>query len=132
MTVLVSTHPSRALKDIEDLLLSNGLVGGLRVGLGCWSEDGVYVGVNQGNQLGVDRSGSLTELPIDPILEDANHDRTGGQNTFLNSPITTQLVIILNHLVHIYLNGHFVLGEGTAPKQLVDTVNGEESCYVGT
>lgn len=31
-----------------------------------------------------------------------------------------------------YLNGHFVLGERSAPKQLVDAVNGEESCDVGT
>ncbi len=39
----------------------------------------------------------------------------------------------MSHLVHIsYLDGHFVLGEGSAPKQLVDTVNGEESCDVGT
>lgn len=40
------THPCRALKDVEDLLLSDGLVGGLWVGLGCWSEDGVNVGIN--------------------------------------------------------------------------------------
>lgn len=39
----------------------------------------------------------------------------------------------MSHKVHIsYLDGHFVLGEGSAPKQLVDTVNGEESCDVGT
>lgn len=42
----VLTHPSRTLEDIENLLLSDGLVGGLRVGLGCWCEDGVDVGVN--------------------------------------------------------------------------------------
>lgn len=35
--------------------------------------------------------------------------------------------------MHIsYLDGHFVLGEGSAPKQLVDTVDGEESCDVST
>ena len=32
----------------------------------------------------------------------------------------------------LYLDGHFVLGEGSASKQLVDTVNGEKSCDVGT
>lgn len=42
----VLTHPSRTLEDIEDLLLSDGLVGGLGVGLGRWREDGVDVGVN--------------------------------------------------------------------------------------
>lgn len=31
-----------------------------------------------------------------------------------------------------YLDGHFVLGEGSATEQLVDTVNGEESCDGGT
>lgn len=83
--------------------------------------------------MGVDRGGSLTELAIDPILEDANKDSTGGQNTFLNRLITQQLVIIISHVMHIsYLDGHFVLGEGSAPKQLVDTVNGEEPCDVGT
>lgn len=35
--------------------------------------------------------------------------------------------------VHIaYLDGHFVLGEGSAPQQLVDAVDGEESCDGGT
>lgn len=29
------------------------------------------------------------------------------------------------------LDGHFVLGEGSAPKQLIDAVNGEEPCDVG-
>lgn len=43
---LRQTHPSRALEDIEDLLLSDGLVGGLWVGLGCWSEDGVDIGID--------------------------------------------------------------------------------------
>lgn len=64
-----STHPCRALEHTEDLLLCDGLVGGLRVGLGGWSEDGVDVGVNQRNQLGVDGRGRLTKLVIDPILE---------------------------------------------------------------
>lgn len=40
------THPSRTLEDVENLLLSDGLVGGLGVGLGRWCEDGVDVGVN--------------------------------------------------------------------------------------
>lgn len=31
-----------------------------------------------------------------------------------------------------HLDGHFVLGEGSAPEQLVDAVDGEESCDVGT
>lgn len=29
------------------------------------------------------------------------------------------------------LDGHFVLGEGSAPKQLIDAVNGEEPSDVG-
>lgn len=33
------TYPSRGLEDIEDLLLSDRLVGGLWVGLGRWCED---------------------------------------------------------------------------------------------
>lgn len=40
------THPGRTLEDVEDLLLGDGLVGGLRVGLGRRREDGVDVGVN--------------------------------------------------------------------------------------
>lgn len=40
------THPGRALENIEDLLLGDGLVGGLWVCLGCRSEDGVDVGVD--------------------------------------------------------------------------------------
>lgn len=30
------------------------------------------------------------------------------------------------------LDGHFVLGEGSAPKQLIDAVDGKEPCDVGT
>lgn len=41
-----STHPGRRLEDIKDLLLRDGLVGGLWVGLRCWGEDGVYIGIN--------------------------------------------------------------------------------------
>lgn len=40
------THPSTAEEDVEDLLLSDWLVGGLWVGLGRRSEDGVDVGVD--------------------------------------------------------------------------------------
>lgn len=36
----------------------------------------------------------------------------------------------MNHVSH--LDGHFVLGEGSAPKQLVDAVNGQEARDVGT
>lgn len=39
---------------------------------------------------------------------------------------------ITHHNIFLYLNGHFVLGKGPAPKQLVDTVNGKKSCDVGT
>lgn len=31
-----------------------------------------------------------------------------------------------------YLDGDLVLGEGSAPEELVDTVNGQEPCDVGT
>lgn len=31
-----------------------------------------------------------------------------------------------------HLDGHFVLGEGSAPEQLVDAVDGKEACDVGT
>lgn len=52
---------------------------------------------------------------------------------FLNGLITPQLVFIISNAAHISdLDGHFVLGEGSAPEQLVDTVDGEESCNVGT
>ena len=40
------THPCGALEDIKDFLLSDRLIGGLRVGFGCWSEDGVDIGIN--------------------------------------------------------------------------------------
>lgn len=30
------------------------------------------------------------------------------------------------------LDGHFVLGEGSAPKQLIDAVDGKKPCDVGT
>lgn len=74
------THPSRTLKYSEDLLLSDRLVGGLWVGLRRWSEDGVDIGINERNQLGVDRGACLTELAIDPILEGAPE----GKIPFLN------------------------------------------------
>lgn len=34
--------------------------------------------------------------------------------------------------VHYNLDGYFVLGEGSAPKQLIDAMNGEETRDVGT
>lgn len=84
----------------------------------------------------MDGGGCLTELAIDPILEDAHKDNAGGQNALKkikNQTNIQQHVIIISHLVHTtYLDGHFVLGEGSAPEQLVDTVNWEESCDVGT
>lgn len=43
---LGATYPRRALEDIEDLLLCDRLVGGLRVCLGSWSKDGVDVSIN--------------------------------------------------------------------------------------
>lgn len=42
----VVTYSSRAQEDIKDLLLSDWLVSGLWIGLGCWSEDGIDVGIN--------------------------------------------------------------------------------------
>lgn len=70
MTYTHSTHPGGALEDVEDLLLGDGLVGGLRVGFGRRGEDGVDVGVDEGDELGVHGGGGLTELPVDPVLED--------------------------------------------------------------
>lgn len=65
-----STHPCSALEDGEDLQLGDGLVRGLWVGFGCWSEDGVDIGVDQRDQLGVHGCGCLTELAIYPVLVD--------------------------------------------------------------
>lgn len=42
----VVTYSIRAQKDIKDLLLSDWLVSGLWIGLGCRSKDGIDVGVN--------------------------------------------------------------------------------------
>ena len=84
----------------------------------------------------MDGGGRLTKLAIDPILVDVHG--TKGQNLKKKKKKkklqTLELIIIFwSHLVHIsYLDGHFVLGEGSAPKQLVDTVDGEESCDVST
>lgn len=63
--------PRGAEEDTEDLLLGDWLVGGLRVGLGCRSEDGVDVNIDQRDELRVDRGGRLTKLVEDPVLEEA-------------------------------------------------------------
>lgn len=79
----------------------------------------------------MDRGGGLTELVIDPVLKDADKDSTRGQNGFFFF-FTHNMVTISNAARISDLDGHFVLGEGSAPEQLVDTVDGEESCNVGT
>lgn len=65
----VLTDPRGAQKDAEDLLLRDWLVGGLRVGLGCRSEDGVDVDVDERDELRVDRRRRLAQLTEDPVLE---------------------------------------------------------------
>lgn len=84
--------------------------------------------------MSVDGGGRLTKLAIDPILVDAHGTRGQNLKKKKKKLQTLELIIIFwSHLVHIsYLDGHFVLGEGSAPKQLVDTVDGEESCDVST
>lgn len=83
--------------------------------------------------MSVDGGGRLTKLAIDPILVEVHSTREQNTFFFLSLLQTLEPIIILSHIVHIsYLDGHFVLGEGSAPKQLVDTVNGEESCDVST
>lgn len=63
------SDPRGAQEDAEDLLLRDWLVGGLWVGLGCRSEDGVDVDVDEGDELRVDRGGGLAKLVEDPVLE---------------------------------------------------------------
>lgn len=91
---LTLTHPSSALENVQDFLLCDWLVGGLRVGLGCWREDRVDISIDKRNQLGVDGGGCLTELPVDPVLRDKNISR--GQKSFLSRRHTQQLVIRLS------------------------------------
>lgn len=69
------TDPRGAQEDTEDLLLSDWLVGGLRVGLGCRSEDGVDVNIDQRDELRVDRGRRLTKLVKDPVLEETEHNQ---------------------------------------------------------
>lgn len=38
----------------------------------------------------------------------------------------------MKHCTCPNLDGHFVLSEGAAPEQLIDAVDGEEPCDVGT
>lgn len=69
------TDPRGAQEDTEDLLLSDWLVGGLWVGLGCRSEDGVDVNIDQRDELRVDRGRRLTKLVKDPVLEETEHNQ---------------------------------------------------------
>lgn len=118
------TDPSGAQEDTEDLLLSDWLVGGFRVGLGCRSEDGVDVDVDERDELRVDRGRRLAKLTKDPVLEVTI--------TRSEPPQADITCISDDHAVSIHLDGHFVLCERSAPKQLVDAVNGQEARDVGT
>lgn len=82
----------------------------------------------------MDRGGGLTELVIDPVLKRCRQGRhRRPKYIFLNGLSAQQLVVAISNAAHIaHLDGHFVLGEGSAPQQLVDTVDGEEPCDVGT
>lgn len=65
----MSTDPRGAEEDTEDLLLGDWLVGGFGVGLGCRSQDGVDVDIDERDELRVDRGRRLTELTEDPVLK---------------------------------------------------------------
>lgn len=80
------TNPSRVLKDIEDLLLRYRLIGGLWVSLGRWSEDGVDIRINKGNQLSVNRGSGLTELAINPVLKNKDKDSPGEKSKSQSMP----------------------------------------------
>lgn len=122
------TDPRGAEEDTEDLLLCDWLVGGFGVGLGCRGENGVNVDINEGDELRVDWGGRLTKLPKDPVLGAAD-TRSGTSLADAASISYTLPRVTMSHVSH--LDGHFVLGERSAPKQLVDAVNGQEARDVG-
>lgn len=77
------SDPRGAQEDAEDLLLRDWLVGGLWVGLGCRSEDGVDVDVDEGDELRVDRGGGLAKLVEDPVLEGV-HSQSQSQHCLMD------------------------------------------------
>lgn len=85
---ILKTHPCQPLEDVEDLLLCDWLVGGLWVCLGCRSEDGVDVDVDEGQQLRVQGGGGLTQLPEDPILRGHPSKQLTRHCVTAHSPIT--------------------------------------------
>lgn len=88
-------YPSEPLKNIQDLLLCDGLVGRLRVGLGCRSKNRVDVDINERKQLRMEWGSGFTQLSINPVLEQTCYTQWKGSTTnqkptllfFLFSPL---------------------------------------------